>query len=107
MRVYSNANLAVVGHFRNVLQSHGIACEIRGENRSVGVGEIPPIECWPELWVTDESQLEQAIQIISEAMESDEIVLDAWKCPGCHEENEGQFTECWNCGTSRPDIQGA
>ncbi len=24
-----------------------------------------------------------------------------WTCSGCGEEIEGQFTECWQCGTSR------
>ena len=26
MRVYSNPNLAMVGHFKNILESYGIAC---------------------------------------------------------------------------------
>lgn len=25
-----------------------------------------------------------------------------WTCPNCTEEIEGQFTDCWKCGTSRP-----
>jgi len=105
MRVYSNPNLAMVGHFKNILENYGIVCEIRGENRNVAAGEIPPIECWPELWVIDESQIEQAKQIISEALKSGEKESEAWKCSGCGEEVEGQFTECWNCGTNRPDIK--
>lgn len=25
----------------------------------------------------------------------------AWQCPECSETQEGQFTECWNCGYVR------
>lgn len=25
-----------------------------------------------------------------------------WKCPECGEEVDGQFTNCWQCGTNRP-----
>ncbi len=28
--------------------------------------------------------------------------LDAWTCPGCGQEVEGQFDACWNCGAPRP-----
>ena len=98
MKVYSSPNVAMVGHLKNVLEIHGIVCEVRGEYRD---GELPP-ESGPELWVRDESQLEQAKQIIAESLESNENESWAWKCPSCGEEVEGQFTECWSCGTSRP-----
>ena len=102
MKVYSAPNLAMVGNMKNILEIHGIACEIRGENRYIGAGELPPIECWPELWVTDESKLAQAKQIIAEALKPSENELVTWKCPNCGEVVEGQFTECWNCRTNRP-----
>ncbi|MDA2928397.1 DUF2007 domain-containing protein [Acidobacteria bacterium AH-259-O06] len=111
MKVYSSPNLAMVGHFKNVLEMYSIACDIRGEYRCAAAGEIPPIECWPELWVVEESQAEQARQIIREALEPTENDPGLWKCPSCDEEVEGQFTECWDCGTNRPDdedtFQGA
>ena len=27
---------------------------------------------------------------------------ERWRCAQCGESLEGQFTECWNCGASRP-----
>lgn len=27
----------------------------------------------------------------------------AWVCPQCGEECEGQFAQCWHCGTDRPE----
>ena len=42
--------------FKNELEAQGIECVLRGEHLLGGVGELPPIECWPELWVVDEGQ---------------------------------------------------
>ena len=96
----------MVYHMKNVLENHGIACQIRGEYRKVGTGFLPPTECWPELWIIDDSQFEEADKIIEEALETEdteEKKLKPWRCPGCGEEVEGQFDECWNCGTAFPD----
>ena len=107
MKVYSSPNLTMVGHLKNVLELRGIACSIRGEFGGAAVGLLPPIVCWPELWVVDESQAEEAKQIISEALESTEHEPAHWKCPRCEEEMEGQFDVCWKCGTNRPDNEDA
>ena len=105
MRVYSSPVLANVAVLKDVLETHGIGSEIRGEYRgSVGAGFIPAGESWPELWVLDESKVEEAEQVIQKALESSEGATAAWTCPKCHEEVEGQFDECWNCGKLR--LQG-
>jgi len=88
---------------KDLLENQGISCEIRGEDRaSLGPGLTPPADNWPELWVIDESKIEQARQIIQESLESPEVPAPAWSCPGCHEQVDGQFSECWNCGLARP-----
>ena len=102
-KVYTSPNIGMVGHIKNILAANGIDSEIQGEHRVIGSGGIPTSECWPELWILDESQLEKAEQIVAEALESVETKVRDWKCPGCGEEVEGQFTECWNCGKERPD----
>ncbi len=107
MKVYSSPNLAMVGHLKNVLEMHDIACDIHGEFRGVALGELPPIQCWPELWVVEESQAEEARQIIREALEPTELDPGHWKCPSCDEDLVGQFTVCWKCGTNRPDNEDA
>lgn len=107
MNVYSSPDLSMVGHLKNTLEAHGIACQIRGEIRGGLVGELPPIECWPELWIMNTSQAEQAKQIVSDTLEINECDRSDWNCPKCHEHLKGQFTLCWNCGTDRPDIESA
>jgi hypothetical protein len=46
--VYSASNIALVSIFQNILEGYGIRCWIKNEFLSAGIGEIPPIECWPE-----------------------------------------------------------
>ena len=101
MKVYTSPDLPMVGHMKNILESHGIACTIQKQFSSAAVGDIPPIECWPELWIVEKRQLEQAKAIVKEALEPLPNNLPRWECPHCNESIEGQFTACWNCGTER------
>lgn len=96
--VYSASNISIVSIYQNILNGHGIKCWLKNEFISSGMGEIPPIECWPQLCVEDDDY-EKAQAIIAEALS--EKVMPAWRCDSCNEEIEGQFTECWKCGRSR------
>ncbi len=100
--VYSAPNIALVSLFKNILESHGIECWIKNQFLGAAVGDIPPIECWPQLCV-DEDKFEEASRIVEEALSSENDQTEPWKCESCGEEIEGQFSECWNCGKSRPD----
>ena len=101
--VYSAPNIALVSLFKNILESHEIECWIKNQFLGAAVGDIPPIECWPQLCV-DEDKFEEASRVVEEALSSENDQTKAWKCKSCGEEIEGQFTECWNCGKSRPDA---
>ena len=96
--VYSAPNLSLVSLFRTILESYDINCWIKNEFLSAGVGEIPPIECWPQLCV-DDADFAEAQHIVDEALAEKE--LPAWQCAACGEMIEGQFTACWSCGKSR------
>ncbi len=97
--VYSAPNIALVSIFQNILEGSGIKCWLKNEFLSAGIGEIPPIESWPQLCVDDDDYPE-AKRIVDETLSERETA--AWKCDSCGEEIEGQFTECWNCGKNRP-----
>jgi hypothetical protein len=92
----------MVGHMKNVLAEYGIDSELRNQYLGAALGEIPPIECWPSLWVDDETAA-AAEEIVSQALSgveaSDE---EPWTCRQCGEEVEGSFSECWNCGRAQP-----
>ncbi len=99
VKVYSAQILALVENMKNVLKMHEIESNITNQYLSAAVGEIPPHEAWPQLWVADQD-FERAKKIVEEALrdspESQEMLI----CPKCGEEVEGHFAECWNCGTT-------
>jgi hypothetical protein len=99
--VYSAPNITLLSIFRCVLEGHGINCWVKNEFISAGTGDIPPIECWPQLCV-EERDLAEAQRVMAKALATDNPAAGAWKCGGCGEEIEGQFGQCWKCGSSAP-----
>ncbi|MBN1239281.1 MAG: DUF2007 domain-containing protein [Gammaproteobacteria bacterium] len=104
-RVHSSESLPEIGHLKNLLEQAGIACVVRNEQLSGGLGEIPFLECLPELWVLDDADLPRARRLIEQQQES--ITAPAWRCAACGSPSEGQFAVCWNCGAAdeRPDAR--
>jgi Putative prokaryotic signal transducing protein len=92
-------SLVMIRHYRNLLESEGIACKVRNEHLGTIAGEVPFFETWPELWVVRDLDFDRAKQLIDGAT-SDESPCAPWTCPDCGEENEGQFAACWNCGSA-------
>jgi hypothetical protein len=98
VRVYSSQVLALVENVKNILTIHGIESRITNQYLSAAVGEIPPIEAWPQLWVSEED-FELAKSIVEEAEKDYPEFHELRICPKCGQEVEGHFAECWNCGT--------
>jgi Putative prokaryotic signal transducing protein len=105
-RVYTAKDPLMVGHLKNVLATFGIECITKNLYLSSAAGELPPIECWPELWVVDDYQHAEAQTILKKTLAPLESVKKPWQCTGCGEEIEGQFSECWKCGRSRDHRTG-
>src|ERR1044071_1929958 len=101
IRVYTAKDPLMVGHLKNVLASYGIRSVTRNFDLSSAAGELPPIECWPELWVIDDEKTGEAKTILRKTLAPLESVKKPWRWGRCKEELEGQFTECWNCGEPR------
>jgi hypothetical protein len=106
-KVYTAKDPLMVGHLKNVLETYGIHCVTRKYDLSSGAGELPPTECWPELWIVNEQRFNEAESILKKTLAPLKPVRKPWRCGGCGESIEGQFTECWKCGTSRvPERPG-
>lgn len=92
--LYTHENKIIVENARNCLRSVGIEPVIRNEFAAGGMGELSPIQTWPELWV-DEASFSQATKVIEKLFgESDGSV---WSCQRCGEQNEPAFEICWQC----------
>lgn len=100
IKVYSAENSMDVGLIRGILEEDGINCLVKNQNLSGAMGEIPPLECWPELWITNDYDLIRAQNIVKSALLPTINNTVPWHC-ACGEKIEGQFTACWKCGEER------
>jgi hypothetical protein len=97
-RLHSAKDPLMIGHLKNVLDNFGIQCITRNSDLISAAGELPPVECWPELWIIDDEKLGRARSILKKTLGPLHSVKKPWHCNGCGEVIEGQFSECWNCG---------
>jgi Putative prokaryotic signal transducing protein len=100
-RVHRGGSLAEVGHLKSLLEEAGIRCMIKNELLSAALGEIPFLECLPELWVLADEQARHAEALIAESMvtaRAEPVGGPAWRCGICGASNEPQFAACWRCG---------
>jgi hypothetical protein len=96
-------NLLIATLWQKQLALAGFRCEIRNRFLSGAVGELPADQVGPELWLLRDAEFAAARALLRELQEPSNMPL--WNCRGCGEESEGQFGECWNCQTTRPDLQ--
>jgi hypothetical protein len=101
-KVYTAESVIEVAHFRNVLEVADIRCFVRNEGLVGVVGEIPYVECWPELWVVRNGDALRARGLIDEARQATPAPGPDWRCESCGELVEGQFASCWRCA-GQPD----
>ena len=102
-RVHVARTLPEAHIVRGVLEAEGIASMVRGEHLASALGELPmDVDTLPSVWVSD-TDAARATELVEEVLRHSTQPGTAWKCPRCGEELEGQFTECWQCGSSRPN----
>jgi hypothetical protein len=95
-KVHTAESIIEIAHLRNVLESAGIACEVRNDRLGGALGEIPFVECWPQLWVRQTGDVLRARGLIDQALRPVDDAT-AWQCAGCGERIEAQFAQCWRC----------
>lgn len=97
---FTLADRAEAGLMKDRLEGEGISCLIRNEQLFAALGEIPFLECSPELWVVDDEVWPRA-KLLLDSWFKAEVSDIGWDCPCCGETLEGQFGACWKCGTER------
>jgi hypothetical protein len=98
-RLTAHESLTYIGYLKNVLEQSGILCVIKNAQLSGGIGEIPFLECLPELWVLRDLDVHRANELLTE-LENPTELPPQWRCRSCRELIDGQFIVCWNCGTT-------
>jgi putative signal transducing protein len=100
--VYSSLNLVEAHHLKNVLAAAGIPCRMKNEDLVRLAGEIPFPECSLQLLVERAEDYPAAEKLVREFLRPrPSAAPPPWRCSGCGETSEGQFTACWKCGLDR------
>jgi Putative prokaryotic signal transducing protein len=102
-RVWSGSSLPDTAHFVNLLEHAGVACVIKNRELGGGLGDLPVLDCSPEIWVLDDGDADRAEALIRDSVQP-AAAAASWCCPRCGEDNEPQFAACWSCG--RGDSPG-
>ncbi len=97
-RVYAEPSPIFIHQLKDLLEEKGISVIIKNEFLSGGVGELPPTEIWPELWVLNNDDEGPAKTVVDHFIKSTKVKTQNWICNQCGENIEGQFTICWSCG---------
>ena len=98
-RLLQAPNLALATLWVDQLQDAGVAATVQRAYASGIVGEIPPDQALPEVWVVDEADHARARGLLHELLHRP---ARRWLCRGCGESVEGPFDQCWNCGGMAP-----
>ena len=100
--VYTALHATEAHLIRGYLESHGVSAVVRGEYLSGGVGELPADLC--KVCVLNDREFARADELVRQFLQGSGARAHAhehWRCAGCGEALEGQFTACWNCGSVR------
>lgn len=87
---------------KGMLEAEGIRAEVKGDQLYGAFGELPIL---PSVWVLDDTLAEQADRVIIDFLRGGAARRyghQRWTCTQCGEVLEGQFTDCWKCGSPRP-----
>lgn len=98
-RLTTAPNLALATFWADLLSHAGIATTVQRQYASSIVGELPPDQALPELWVQEDAMVDTARRLLHELRHP---VHRRWACPGCGEVIDGPFEQCWNCGAAMP-----
>jgi hypothetical protein len=82
------------------LRAAGIRCLLRNTTLSGAIGEIPFLECAPQLWIEHDADEPRAREILQQLRHPEQG--PHWRCVRCGEWSEPQFGACWQCGAARP-----
>lgn len=98
--VYTHPNIALVTQAQSLIEHAGIECALRNEYAAGAIGELAPISAWPEVWIIDDRNFEEAVAVV-QASQRDVSESD-WQCSRCANANPGTFESCWHCGSDKP-----
>jgi uncharacterized protein YlaI len=98
-RLITAPNLALATLWSDMLTQAGFDASVQRAYASSIAGEVPPDQTLPEVWVMDDSRVDAARALLAQLRHPPQR---RWCCPGCQEQIDGPFEQCWNCGAAMP-----
>ncbi len=92
-------NLAIATLWADMLGHAGVAATVQRMYASSIAGELPPDQALPEVWITEDDELEKARTLLHALRHPRHR---HWVCRSCNEVVDGPFEQCWNCGAEMP-----
>ena len=91
-------NLAIATLWADALGVEGIVASVQRQYLGGMMGELPPDQCLPEVWITHNEQEPRARTLLYDLQH---VPQQRWLCV-CGELVEGGFDQCWQCGVMMP-----
>ena len=98
LRLTRAPNIAIAALWTDALQQAGLSATVQRYFLGSVAGELPPDQCLPEIWLTDDDDLPLAQQLLHSLQN---VPQRRWVC-NCGELVEGGFEQCWQCGQAMP-----
>lgn len=106
IKAYAAANLQDAHILMGLLHAEGIEARIFNTSAQGGLGEIPFIQAYPEIWLVNPGDLGRARRLF-EMFEGPADGAAPVRCVSCEEDNPSSFDICWNCqAVLRPAPSG-
>jgi len=100
-KLYVSQSLIDVESRKELLDQAGILCTIKNQRSAMLGGEVPFVEVFPELWVLQDKDWDQAQQLLQDWEEAKPLATTSWTCSSCGEIHQKEFTTCWKCNQER------
>ena len=102
-KLYSASNMTEACLIKGILEEHSIETNLKGDNLSIGIGELPVDVISVDLFVNVE-KYDDAMDIVHDyekKIREPSQDNKSWKCEKCDNMNPENFTLCWNCQSIR------
>ncbi|WP_309682016.1 DUF2007 domain-containing protein [Polaromonas sp.] len=98
LRLTQAPNIAIATLWVDALRQAGVAASVQRYFLGSVAGQLPPDQCLPEVWLTDDEDEARARELLHGLQN---MPQRRWVCV-CGEIVEGGFEQCWRCGADMP-----
>ena len=96
-RVFTCSNTLELQAYKEALKRADIDIFVKNEYIAGAIGEVPFTEAWPEIWIIQETDEQDAIDLCQKLEQEMKKPKQEWQCHHCDEINDGSFEFFWQC----------